>query len=354
MRVLFITRQYPPKKGGMEKVAYELYVYFKKKVDVDLIKWGGTNKWLSLVLPIFLLKSIFILLTKKIDVIYLGDGLLAPLGFLLKAFGKKTAITIHALDITYKNRLYQYLIPKCVKRLDKVICISCSTKEECLKRNIPENKIIMIPDGISDEFYIQNKNKEELKNELERKFNVSLKNKKILLSVGRLVERKGFNWFIGNVLSPLIKQREDIIYLIAGKGRFREKIEQTIKENKLENYAKLLGGITDKELKLLYNSADIFLMPNIPVAGDAEGFGIVILEAASCELPVIASNLEGIKDAVKDGENGFLIEPENAEEFIQTINKLLESGFGEKARRFTLENYNWDKISEKYLKVFYE
>ncbi len=111
------------------------------------------------------------MLTKKVDVIYLQDGLLAPLGLILKIFRKPTAITIHGLDITYKNKFYQFLIPRCVKRLDRIICISAATRQECLERGIPEKKMTVIPDGISDEFYLKNRDKEEIKKELEQKFN---------------------------------------------------------------------------------------------------------------------------------------------------------------------------------------
>lgn len=356
IKILFITRKYPPTIGGMERIAYELYTHLSKISEVKLIKWGGSNKWLPIVLPFFLLKSIWILLTQKIDVIYLQDGLLAPLGLILKIFRKSIIITIYGLDITYKNKFYQFLIPRYVRQLNKIICISSAAKQECLERSIPENKIVVVPSGIPDKFYV-GKDKRATSVQLEKKFNISLKDKKIILSVGRLVERKGLHWFIEQVIPKLISQRKDFIYLIAGEGFFRKKIEDIIQNKELYDYIKLLGEADDKKLRLLYNSADIFVMPNIPVEGDMEGLGIVILEAASCGLPVVASNLEGIKDAIKNGKNGFLVESRNADEFVRVINELLENNkkreeLGEKARKFTLENYNWDKISKDYLEEF--
>ena len=85
----------------------------------------------------------------------------------------------------------------------------------------------------------------------------------------------------------------------------------------------LLGAVEDEELIAVYNVADIFVMPNIPVAGDHEGFGIVILEAASCSLPVVAARLEGISDAMRDGEVGDLIAPGDAAGFTRAIVELL-------------------------------
>lgn len=85
-----------------------------------------------------------------------------------------------------------------------------------------------------------------------------------------------------------------------------------------------------------------------------EGFGLVAIEAASAKLPVIASNIEGLKDAIKEGQNGFLIEPYDSESYARKINELLadddfRKNFGEKARNFIIDNYSWGKISKRYL-----
>ena len=356
MEILFITRKFPPTKGGMEEVAYGLYKYLSEIINVKLVKWSGSNKWLPLVLPYLLIKSFWILFTKKIDAIYLQDGLLSPLGLVLKMFRKPVVITIHGLDITYKNKLYQFLIPRYIKRLDKIICVSQATKQECIKREIPEEKITVIHDGVSDEFYID-EDKEVLKSELKKKLNLKLDDKNILLSVGRLIERKGFHWFVESVVPKLLKQRNDFLYLIAGDGIFRERIKNTIANSGLKKHVILLGKVDNETLKLLYNASDIFIMPNIRVEGDMEGFGIVVLEAASCGVPVVASRLEGIQDAVKDGRNGFLVEPYGINGFIGLIDRILKNSEREensrkRIREFTLKNYNWGAISGKYLGIF--
>lgn len=355
LNLLFITRKFPPSRGGMESVAHGLYTHISKISNVRLISYGGSNKFLPFVLPLFLLKASLNLITKKIDTVYLQDGLLSPIGVILKLSGKPVVITIHGLDITYKNALYQYFIPKCIKRLDKIICISNATKEECVKRGILEEKITIIPNGISDELYI-NEDKAVLKERLAKKINLSLNDKKILLSVGRLVERKGIHWFVENVIPRLFEEDKGFIYLIAGDGALKVKIQNIILENKLENTVVMLGKVEDETLKLLYNIADILVMPNIPVDGDMEGFGVVALEAASCNVPVVASRLEGIKDAVKEGRNGFLNDIFDSEGFVKTLSRLLENDkkreeIGANARLFIIENHDWKKISERYLRT---
>lgn len=357
LKILFITRKFPPALGGMERVAYELYVHLSQITHVELIKWGGSNKWLPLVLPYFLLKSCWILFKNKANVVYLQDGLLSPLGLILKrTFGKPTLITIHGLDITYKNRFYQFFVPTCVSRLDKIICISNATKEQCINRFIPKEKIVFIPNGVSGKFYTS-ENKIMLRKKLSKKLNLNLRNKRILLSVGRLVERKGFHWFIVNVMPRLLEKRNDVIYLISGNGPLREKLKNLIEINNMKNYIRLIGKIDDETLIILYNSSDVFIMPNIHVEGDMEGFGIVVIEASSCGLPVVASRLEGIKDAIKDGKNGFLVEEKNESHFSEKIITLLNDEklrkeLGKKGKKFVKEQFNWEKIAERYLKEF--
>jgi len=104
----------------------------------------------------------------------------------------------------------------------------------------------------------------------------------------------------------------------------------------------------------LFNTCDLFIQPNIKVQGDMEGFGLSVIEAVSCKIPVIASNLEGLKDAIIDGQNGFSIEPENTEKYVEKINELLANDdfrqeFGEKARQFVTQNFRWEIIAKRYL-----
>lgn len=358
MKILYLTRKYPPIKGGMEKVNFYLSLNLKKFADIELIFWDKSQKWLPFFLFYFLVKSSYVLLTKKIDIIHLGDSLLSPLGLILKkAFSVPITVTVHGLDITWGFWFYQVLIPRCLAGLDRIICVSAHTRKECLQRRIPEEKIVVIPNGIdASEFYLD-RDKEELRRILSEELNIDFQDKKILLSVGRLVERKGFHWFVGKVFPEILKKRKDILYLIVGEGQLRDKLQKDIEKNGLVEKVFLLGEVSPRILKLLYNTSDLFVMPNIPVEKDMEGFGLVALEASSATLPVIASKLEGIKDALEDGKNGFLIKPYDIQGFINVIITLLENDrrrekIGRGARRYTLENYSCEKIAGKYHQEF--
>ena len=86
-----------------------------------------------------------------------------------------------------------------------------------------------------------------------------------------------------------------------------------------------------------------------------EGFGISVVEAGACRLPVLASEIEGLRDAIKDGKNGFLTESANADMFVQKINELFNQGspreiYGEKVREYVVQNYSWEYVSNLYFK----
>lgn len=350
MNVVFIARNFPPDIGGAEKLNYNLIQNLKKLTHVKVV----VNKYGKYSLAFYINSLWKGLLDKEVDIFFLSDSLLSPLIPVFKILKRKPVIIkIHGLDITFPSKLYQIFIPKFTSLADRIICISNATKQECIKRGISEDKITIIPVGISDKVYLRD-DKDLIKNRLEERLNISLKKKKILLSVGRLVKRKGFHWFVENAIPKMLKRRIDFIYLIVGDGQYKERIKNTIEKRDLEKHVVILGKVSEDVLKLLYNIADVFIIPNIPVKGDTEGFGIVAIEAASCGLPVVASNLEGIKDAIKDGKNGFLVESYNADGFIDVINKLLggdenRKEFGKRAREFTKKHYNWNKITQKYL-----
>ena len=348
MKILFITRKYPPQIGGMENYSYDLIRFIQ--ADKRVIALTKSQIHLIWFLPWAFLKALFLI--NKVDLIYLTDSLLAPLGLILKKISRKPVMaTAHGLDITYPNPIYQKINIGSLRKLDKIIVISEQTKNECLKRNIPEEKIVLIPDGIDcTKFYDPGIKRANLERIVEK----DLSDRKILVSIGRLVKRKGIKWFIGEVMPKLDR---DALFLIIGDGPERNNIKQSVREANLGEKVLLLGKVSDEDLLIIYNTADIFVMPNIKVRGDMEGFGLVTLEAAAAGLPVVASSLEGVKEAISDQQNGWLVESANAEEWTKKIVRLLQDNqtrveLGRKAREYTKQNYDWPQIAELYLEEF--
>ncbi len=306
MRVLFISHAYPPTVGGVENHNYELSAWLAKISETTTIANKKGKKFLPIFMPYALIKSLLVL--PKFDVILLGNGLLSHIGWILKIIYRKPVVAVlHGLDLTFKNRFYQaFWVGFFIKRMDKLVAVGNETVRVAERKGIAPERLVFIPNGIDTEKYSGNFSR----NDLERLLGEDLSGKKILLTSGRLAKRKGVAWFVRNVLPKL---DGNIIYVIAGDGNDKDNVKVAISESKMDNRTRMLGYVTDKERDLLFHTCDIFIQPNIKIHGDMEGFGISVIEAAYCGIPVIAAILEGLQDAIFDGRNGFLVEPEDAD-----------------------------------------
>jgi glycosyltransferase involved in cell wall biosynthesis len=176
----------------------------------------------------------------------------------------------------------------------------------------------------------------------------------VLLTVGRLVERKGVAWFVGAVL-PLLP--DGAIYAVVGEGPQRDAIAAAAAAGGVAHRVCMLGRVSDDLLGAAYARADIFVMPNIPVTGDMEGFGLVALEAAASGLPVVASDLEGITEALQNGRNGVLVPPGDGAAYARELTALLAMPseerrvVGTSAAVCTQERYGWDRTARGYVRA---
>lgn len=355
--ILFITRCFPPTTGGMERFAKDLHDELTKSNNLKLLSWGGSKLALFFVLPYFFIRSVWSLSTSEIDIIHAQDGVVSIIAVPLKIiFRKPLVVVIHGLDITFKNALFQFLIKWSLGHADAVLCISSAAREEVIKRGIKADKVHVIPLGVTDELFMNDKKAARLA--VQKSIPGVHDDTKILLSVGRLVERKGLAWFIENVLPAVVKKEPNTLLLISGDGPMRESIEQAIDNTGLSGFVHLLGRASDDVLKNLYNAADCFVMPNISVPGDMEGFGRVLIEAALCQVPVVASGIEGIVDAIHDGKNGILVPASRPKDHAKAIEEILgdtkkASQFGSASRKYSIKTFSWPVIAEQY-NVYYE
>jgi len=351
MRILCITRSYPPIVGGLEQASYYLTTHLLKLVSGQIIANRKGHINIPFFLPYALVKALQIIRRERIDLAHLGDALLAPLGAALKTItGVKVVCTTHGLDVIHDKFGYQHIIPPWLPKLDHIICVSRATRQACLERRINPQRCTVIPNGINPDKF-QAIPKADSRRQLEQILGIKLAGEKVLLSVGHLVKRKGFSWFIESVLPKL----DDHTFYIA-IGNHKDNLtllRDRVNELSLNSRVCLPGLVDDTVLNLAYHAADLMVMPNIPVTGDIEGFGIVGLEASCCGLPVLASDLEGVRDAVQPGENGFLVPPLDAEAYINLIERFEpDAGFSAKVKQFTLTNFTWDKIAQDYVNLF--
>jgi phosphatidylinositol alpha-1,6-mannosyltransferase len=176
----------------------------------------------------------------------------------------------------------------------------------------------------------------------------------ILLTVGRLVPRKGIDLMLRAL--PLILQETAVTYHIGGSGPDHARLEKLVQESGIQHAVRFLGRIPDDELPHLYASADLFVMPNreIQAEGSLEGFGIVFLEASASGLPVIAGRSGGAVEAVQDGITGLLVAPDSVEELATAVLTLLRDApkrqqMGQAGRQWVETEMNWDRTARQFM-----
>jgi len=383
MEILFITHKYPPIIGGMEKQSYELTTRMKTRHTVHLHAYTGEGSKLLWFLR--LRGSIKKILKDhpKIELIHVNDGLMAAACIWLKSYTDIPVVaTYHGLDITFPSTFFQRRIVKKLHRLDGAICVSHATAEACLDRGFDRDKVFTVLNGV-DHDLADIPIDPDFRNALAQKLGVDLAGKKIILTMGRAVKRKGFSWFLRQVVPQL---DDDILFFMVGPLNtkpsmlerlvnifpvaLRSKIHlmfgmatdvpaiiEALQRTETKHKVFHMGKVSFPDLMQYLALADVFVMPNIRVKGDAEGFGLVALEASLRGAPVVAAGIEGITDAVRDGKNGILLPSGDAAAWIDTLNALLKdekrlNAMSASAITSTLEDYGWDKMVQEYEEVF--
>lgn len=360
MKVLFITRKSGDYSiGGMEKLSDKLIKSVSELPDirVQAIVWKHSQKLLPLFALIAFLRACIICL-QGIDVIHIGDVLLSPLGIVLKIlFGTSIVVTAHGLDLVFPNYFYQKLVSYFLRRYDKVICISRATYQHCLERGIPPRRCLVIYPGV-DLPQAQMTQSASQRFMLER-WGIDPNQLNVLMTVGRLVPRKGVYFFVQAVLPSLVQKDPSFFYIIVGEGPDRRRVQKAIREQGLEAHVLLTGYLDDQSVSQLYPACNLVVVPNIPRTDDIEGFGLVVLEAEAAGCAVLVSDLEGLRDTVPVDRQDWLIPAEDMFPWSNTVLKLFEQKDqlerrGMEARIYVAQHFNWSRVSRQYLDVFAE
>lgn len=152
---------------------------------------------------------------------------------------------------------------------------------------------------------------------------LGLKDKRLLLFVGRLVPRKGVDMAI-RALPAVVRQIPNVHFLVVGDGEYRLKLSQLAHETKMESHITFVGKVSDTDLLNYLRLCDVFIMPNRTMPdGDTEGFGLVFREANACRKPVIGGRAGGAVEAIIDGQTGLLVNGEDVDEISKAIVKIL-------------------------------
>lgn len=365
--ILIITRNLPPLIGGMERLNWHIADELSKDHHVTMIshteaqkqapknvKFYGVQLYpLSLFLVLAFIKTFWVCLTQRPDVLFAGSGLTAPITtFWAKVFGKKSIVYIHGLDIGTNNKLYNLLWIPFIKSAHEIIANSSPTYDICLQKGVNEKKLRIIHPGVS---FPPRSRDEQLIQQLKNQYN--LQDKKILISVGRLTERKGLNEFIDFSFSKIVKAIPNTVLVIIGDTpnqslnknlQSKELILSSAKKHNIENNLIFTGNISDDEvLSSFYYLADLHIFPVKHIPDDPEGFGMVAIEAAAHGTPTVAFATGGIVDAVKQNESGWLVEKNNYEALTMPVIKALQRSKNfEQCQNFA-KGFGWGKFGQQ-------
>lgn len=331
--ILFITRS-TRGTGGMQTYTRTLLTGFRTDPSVDLhvCAWRGP----VVLLPVFFAYAFFRALIFRGNVCHIGDALLSPIALCIRVFRPRLrcTLTTYGLDVIYPSRVYQWMLRLSLPCFDVIATISHATLLELTKRAVNEDRIVVITPGIDVPSFILHSDRPRDQ----------------LLLLGRQIKRKGAVWFLSEVMPLLLAHYPSMHLTIAGDGPELPAIRVLADSPRLHDHVSVLGDVDEETKKSLLQTSTLFLMPNIDVRGDIEGFGLVCTEALAYGLPVVASRREGIIDAVLEGVTGLFFAPQDPESAVQAMTEALTFPWDQSAmRRTLLERYSSEMMCSRYL-----
>jgi phosphatidylinositol alpha-1,6-mannosyltransferase len=305
----------------METLAASVWSSLQRtSAECHLIAFGGGQGWLPLWIPIAGLRVLWHLIRHRGTIVLCGDALLhAALSPLLWLAGARQATMVMGLDLTWPVGPYQWLTARTLPRAERVIAISHATAAVARARGMAPERVRVVRLAVPLP-RVTAEQRAEASAALRARYAIA-PDAPLLVSISRLVRRKGLRWFVGHVLPKVPRA----VLLIAGDGPEHDVIEREIASAGVGDRCRLLGRVDDATREELLRGADLFVQPNIAVPGDIEGFGLVAVEAAGRGALVLAADLEGLKDAVVDQRTGFLLRSEDARAWQSALIRLTGS-----------------------------
>ena len=292
----------------------------------------------------------------KVDILHAHDWLVATAGIGLKhVFRRPLFATMHSTEIGRRNGIhsdYERMIHETEAWLTyeawKAIC--CSDYMVSHVRwafGLPEDKLVMVPNGVNYEVYSRNENDDLT--QFRRKF--ALPEEKIALFVGRLVYEKGVHVFVNSI--PKVLEKINAKFVIVGNGYMKEQLSELVKNMGLTHKVLFTGFVDDETLRKLQKCANVSVVPSL-----FEPFGIVALEAMAAKSPVVVSDTGGLSEIVEHDINGVKTYAGNPDSLAWGITKvLIDDGYANwirtNAYKRIREKYDWDKIAQQTKTIYH-
>ena len=357
-KIIIISPNVSRTLGGISNTAYYLSKEFSLSYDTSIItslpnneKIEGinifsplkSNTYKSLFFQYRVLKKILKLSNNKNVIVFCMSWRCALAPYLLKKIRNiKYVILCHGnevLNISTKanDKLENVVRRKIINNSEKLFANSVYTCN--LVKKITNTIPIKIIHPCSGE-----------KVSPKNLYQVPKENEKMILSIGRLEKRKGFQYVIIAV-SKLVLKYPNIKYYIAGDGPFKQDLEELISIYGLKDNCILLGRISENEKKDYLSRCTVLTMPSFfDNSGSVEGFGIVFVEANAYGKPVIGTRSGGIPDAILNNITGILINEKSVDELVQAIESIISGEFKADVKKCFewAEKHDYQRIADKY------
>ena len=287
-------------------------------------------------------------LNDRYDIVHCHFGTVGKETIYLKDILKDTQFitTFHGYDMSSiilanGENIYQELFAKG----DLFLPISGYWKDKLIKLGCPQKKIIVHRMGI-DVNKFNHKRMKDFSNDCIK-----------LLTIGRLVEKKGHAWVI-KAIKKLKEKYPNIEYVVAGDGPLQKELQDLVSQLELTDIVKFLGSVEQDEALTLYQKTDIFVLSSVTAQnGDQEGIPVVLMEAMAVGLPVISTYHTGIPELVQDGQSGFLVPERNVDALVERLEYLIEHleiwpQLGQRGRAIVEEKFNIERLNENLNNLF--
>lgn len=271
---------------------------------------------------------------------YLGLG-----GILFKLFKPKVKLVATYHQFRETNF---FLFSKFINRFwDHIFCDSNNVKNLIIDNyGVSPNKITVVYNGVPNYLKPTSKAPQKLKE-------LDLKDKKVLLFMGLFIERKN-PLFLLQVLKRITENDPKIVLIYVGKGPLEDQIRKEAFKLGLESNIRIISPIYGEEKNIIHNLADVFVHPALD-----EGFALAPLESMACGNPVIMNDGHSAREAIEDGNNGFICQTNDATDWVDKLilllrNRKLLKKIGINAYNKTQKEFNWDISAQSYINVFKE
>lgn len=278
---------------------------------LEYVRWPAAAFWL--------------ILREAPQVVHVGEHNVAGLAALAanKILGIPYMMYTYAEEVTYLSHrpIHNFLYCRLLRQAAAVITVSEYTRGLLIERGVQPQRIHKILPTVGTE-KLAVAGRDEVENVRNR---YGLQGKRVVLTVGRLVTRKGHASMV-EALPQILRRFPETRYVIVGKGPEEETLRRQVSQAGLQDSVRLLGLVDDRELACLYQMSDVFVMPHrfLPETSDTEGCPTVFLEASAHGKPVIGGNAGGVSDAILDGKTGFIIDGTSAQQIADTVCRLLQ------------------------------